>query len=226
MDFLKIAQDALEYTRNLLKPSLKSGNKRYGQGPIDRFFASEADVKKWDRRNANQEKTSEFFAKSGCVVSVKGLTILEASKLLHNRAQQDASTWYGNCGEQANVALYACHVNGKVPPENLYIITYETKSRLFAHSLVLLADPIGKQQKPVCCDPWLNIACKYDDYAQNADNQLKEWTRKGKRLSCGTTGWPFNSTKWVEPSNAEILGFAKGEPKYWVSTHTPTGNER
>lgn len=213
MFFKAIATLALFETRTLLKPSLKSNNKAYYPtiSPSDlyaRAKATEEEKQKWDRRNTNQEEVDKFLA-TGPVVPLFGLTVLEAGQALYNRAVANPATWYGNCGEQANIALYLCIKYG-AQPKDLWIITY--KRNLFTHSLVMLSDNAKNWPKPTVCDPWMNIACYYDKYSKKADEVLHEWTRQGKRLMCGKLGWPLTGRpNWVEPSNADILGFAKGK---------------
>jgi len=211
MHFLLAALWALQQTRGLLKDSLKSNNKAYDPSKSDLKNATVGQKAKWNRRNANMQEVHQLMNKNGTVVSVKGMSILKAGQVLHGQALADEEEggWYGNCGEQADIALYLCSTSSKSPykvdPKNLYIYNY--KKGDFEHSLVVLEVKNKKLPKPACCDPWMNIACWKDEYRAKADQKLKEWTGESKRLWVGED--------WVESSNAKILGFAAGAPA-WI----------
>src|SRR5262249_28084226 len=133
--------EALKETRKLLKPSMKSGNKKYEPTLALKAKAIaegklEEKERQWHRRNWRQEWVDERLNLGfGSVVNVSGLTLLEAGTRLYNRAVLDAKTWYGNCGEQALIALYLCAMAG-VAPKNLFLRTYH--KGYFSHSFVLL----------------------------------------------------------------------------------------
>jgi len=219
MFFLYVAHSALLDTRLLLKPSLKSDNKKYVTG----LWASQ----KAKRRNENQKKVENAFDKNGpTIVPIAGLTVLEAGEKMYNRAVAEPETWYGNCGDQSLISLYLCYRYGAAP-KYLWQYTYERGN--FAHSLVVLADLRNpKDPEPACCDPWMDIACYYDEYKDKADGQLKEWTRQGKRLKYGKKGAGiFEHMAWVEPSHRAILGFGGDNPKYWYNANDkPKVNEK
>jgi hypothetical protein len=222
MFFLDVAQKALVDTRYLVKGSLGPGNVRYEK---PRMFTTawhqwtDRQQQKLEWRNQDQEIVDEKMARSGCVIPMQaGATILEAGQALYNYAKVNPTNWYGNCGEQAYIALWICHTIYNVSPADLYTVSF-TKGE-FQHTLTMLS--LGTDRPSLkwaaVCDPWLNIACYFDEYPNESNNQLRKWTRKCKRLRYGTTGYGiFSSTNWVEPSNEKILGFAT-EPTIDIST--------
>ena len=215
MSFLSIAQQALGKTREVLKPTLKSDNKRYERTWWQELtgWKPTPDVQqKWDRRNANQEKVFDLLKKKTCVV-VDGMKVVDAGKKMYDFAVASPSEWYGNCGEQALVALYLCTTFGALP-EELWLSKFVKGT--FAHELLLLVNNKKPDDPPACCDPWLNVACLYANYEVEADKRLKYWTGMNKRLPLAERieGRELINLKWVEPSNRNILGF--GDPKYLI----------
>src|SRR5262249_7834827 len=149
-------------------------NKSYKYSKPEWGKASPEEREQWERRNTNWEVVKNLFDAQGAVVSVKGMSILQAGTQLYAAAQADPKGWYGNCGEQASIALYLCTCSKcpyKVDPKYLYIINYE--KGLFGHSLLVLENRAARgydadasrdtsRPKAACCDPWMNIACYKD----------------------------------------------------------------
>lgn len=147
MNWLAIAESALKHTRGLLKPSLKAGNKGYvlTDGEKAQQLAKHRDAgvdiaAKWDGRNAKRQLAFDKKKARGNIVNVANLSVLDAGGMLYNAALIDPREWYGNCGEQASVALFLCNQAYHAGPDNLFLITYMHKHSTFSHSHVILGD--------------------------------------------------------------------------------------
>jgi hypothetical protein len=119
---------------------------------------------------------------------LSGKTILAAGKRLYMEALTEPETWWGNCGEQALVAIALSEEKG-VSPKHIWLVDFRG-SGTFTHSAVLLCDERQISLKfGAFCDPWMSIACSQADYPKEAKAKLKEWTSKGKRLLESGVGW-------------------------------------
>src|SRR5262249_639424 len=157
MFYLYSAYKALQETRKLLKPSLKSDNKFYPysvEDSVKDWWDGTGKKQQWDRRNASVKAQADI---PGCVVDVEGMTILEAGRALYDKGRSNPATWYGNCGEQACIALYLCHSRFGVDERNLRLLTFN--KGLFGHDLVQVGVNPNGSNKAAFCDPWMNIAC-------------------------------------------------------------------
>jgi hypothetical protein len=158
------------------------------------------------------------------VVPLADCTVLEAGKLLYEYAYMNSAKWYGNCGEQAAIALYLCQRNFYITSRDLFLVSMAKPK--FQHSLAAFGDP---RQDPTAafCDPWMNIACVFSDYPKLARQKLVEWTGKLKRIASGTYTrglGPFARTcvNWMEPTNDDVMGFWDGKFSIWNSLDRPT----
>jgi hypothetical protein len=215
MSYLKIAESALAETRKLLKGSLKAMNKAYWALPDGQIDAKSAEAlvsevwfqyrrnalrAKWNDRNEKRDAATKAMDQGNVAGDLTGKNWLEASRAIYDSAKAKGTQWYGNCGEQACVALWIAHNTNQVPDQSLFLATWAFGG--FLHQALVLQ---CSKQSSAYCDPWMNIACEARDYPLQAGKKLDEWTGKGKRLMCSGFGW-------VEPSNDRVKGFWNNEP--------------
>jgi hypothetical protein len=166
---------------------------------------------KWKRNNDRRREADEMMV-GGSVLGNElktGVSWLHAGLKFYQSLTANRDGWYGNCGEQACLALWLAFSSpNNMAADDLYIATWEHKTgyfwrqHIFCHQALVLRAANGDAY----CDPWLHIACEKGDYRDQVRRKLDDWTGKGKRFLVEGFGW-------AEPKNDKVMQFCDAEPR-------------
>lgn len=185
-----------EQTREFYQNGVKSNNKCYHgeeskMPPTSRFFNWKLS-KKQKLRNETVRKTLSSFQATRNSYAKPGDSLLSVGTTLHSTGNNA-----GNCGEMACVALHIAIENNHVPVNDVKYCQLDYANaedgRSFNHTFIA----IGTEEGEWIVDPWANVCCKTDEYADQVTAKMKKWNKEGKRLQFVQNEKPY----WGSPED-------------------------
>ena len=177
---LSYAEEIKKRVRGFFKQGRKSSNKKYGE--INRVGEDRAEKRANDSLCSLMHMSSLPPAKD----------YYEYAK---NIIKMEAGHQSGNCTHMTSLSVYYLIEDKKIEPNLIYIATLKHPGD---HAFCLVSkEKIGKQVEfssvldfskselaPSCIiiDPWLNVACRANDYVNEVHQKLDKWTADGKRI--------------------------------------------
>lgn len=189
-------KDIFEQTRAFYQGGLKSNNKSYyaednKMPPISRFLSWKLSKKK-KLRNENVRKTLNSFDETRNCYARPGETLLSVGTILHSTENKT-----GNCGEMACVALHIAIEKHNVPKDDVKYCQLEYNNAAngcsFGHTFIA----IETQEGEWIVDPWANVCCATNEYADQMTAKMQKWNKDGKRLQFVQNERPY----WGSPED-------------------------
>jgi hypothetical protein len=203
------AQAAETYSkaRAFYKGGAKASNKAYfatGEVSPDKIEIDEGQTLDEDQQKRNNQTLQNLKDMAGQGRSYeknKGKSPYQAGSEFYN-----SKNTFGNCGEMAAVAVYIAVAIVHADPDEVEhwtlsntqygLLGWLGPARKFGHSFAVLGK--GKDTERWVVDPWADLCCMLDKFADMLKFKLDAWTGQGKRIAAGGS--------WVEPTNALVTG--------------------
>ena len=193
---LSYAEEINKRVRDFFKKGYKSSNKRY------------------DAIN-NVSKEREEKRKENYVSSLMCIYELKDDKNYYNLAQNVIKMKIdhrsGNCRHMAALSVYYLIADKLIKPDLIYIgrlkrpgdhafclVSTERMGEQVEFSSVSDLASSGSAPSWTIVDPWLNVACRANDYVTKVYQKLDKWTADGKRISWG--GGKEGFPDWYVPN--------------------------